>query len=179
MKSRYYEDLGRRSVLSARAVDESGEIARDPRQLTMKPEIDEDLTDEAYRSIAAFRAELRRFVRFSENAARDAGLTPQQHQLLIAIRGNAGNEPPTIGDVAEALQIKHHSAVGLVDRLVDAGLVRRTTSSVDSRRVHLVLEPAGRATLQSLAAIHRQEYRQLEEVLRGLVGRFEPPSSAS
>jgi DNA-binding MarR family transcriptional regulator len=81
--------------------------------------------------------------------------------------------------VAEALQIKHHSAVGLVDRLVDAGLVRRMTSNVDSRRVHLVLEPAGTAILQSLASIHRQEYRQLEDVLRGLVARFEQQSSTS
>src|SRR4051812_27899498 len=100
-------------------------------------------TDEDYRAIAAFRAALRRFLHFSEEAARSVGLTPQQHQLLLAIRGAASDEPPTVGQLAEALQLRHNSTVGLVDRLSQAGLVGRETSAVDSRRVHVSLTPEG------------------------------------
>src|SRR5215475_8060129 len=91
---------------------------------------EQPLSDDDYRALAAFRAGLRRFLRFSEDAARAAGLTPQQHQLLVAVRGHAGPEPPTIGELADALQIKHHSAVGLIDRMTEAGYVRRASSTV-------------------------------------------------
>jgi DNA-binding MarR family transcriptional regulator len=125
-------------------------------------------SDEDYRAIAAFRAGLRRFVRFSENAARAAGLSPQQHQILVAIRGHPGAEPPTIGDLAEALQIRHHSAVGLVDRMVHGGYVRREPSTVDSRRVHVVITPAGEDALRALTSAHRREHRQLQDLLHRL-----------
>jgi DNA-binding MarR family transcriptional regulator len=136
-------------------------------------EREQTLSDEDYRALAAFRAGLRRFLRFSEEAARAAGLTPQQHQLLVAVRGYAGPGPPTIGDLAEALQIKHHSAVGLVDRMVEGGYVRRAPSPVDNRRVHVVLTAEGEVMLRSLTAAHRREYRELEHVLRQLIERFE------
>ena len=134
---------------------------------------DAPLTNDDYQALAAFRAALRRFLHFSEEAARSAGLSPQQHQLLVAVRGHAGPEPPTIGEIAEALQIKHHSAVGLVDRMDKGGYIRRMSSTVDNRRVHVVITPEGEKVLRSLAAAHRQEYRELEDVLRQLTRRFD------
>jgi DNA-binding MarR family transcriptional regulator len=134
---------------------------------------EQPLSDDDYRALAAFRAGLRRFLHFSEEAARAAGLTPQQHQLLVAVRGHSGPEPPTIGEVADALQIKHHSAVGLIDRMTEAGYVQRAASTVDSRRVHVLITPAGEEVLHSLTAAHRLEYRQLADALRQLIDRFE------
>jgi len=139
---------------------------------------EQPLSDDDYRALAAFRSELRRFLHFSEDAARAAGLTPQQHQLLVAVRGHPGPEPPTIGEIADALQIKHHSAVGLIDRMTDAGLVQRAPSAIDNRRVHILITPAGEAVLSSLTAAHRQEYRQLADALRHLIDRFAPPDTS-
>jgi DNA-binding MarR family transcriptional regulator len=130
------------------------------------------LSDEDFQALAAFRAGLRRFHRFSEDAARQAGLTPKQHQLLVAVRGHAAAEPPTIGDLAEALQIKHHSAVELVNRVVHRGFAQREGSTVDNRRVHVRLTPAGENALRSLTAAHRQEYGSLESVLKQLTTRL-------
>jgi DNA-binding MarR family transcriptional regulator len=138
------------------------------RTVTEKP-----LTDQDFQALAAFRAALRQFVRFSEEAAREAGLTPQQHQALVAIRGHIGNEPPTVGELAEALQVKHHSAVGLVDRIVQRGFARREPSTVDNRRVHVVITPAGDEILRSLTSAHREEHRQLADVLRRLTEEYE------
>lgn len=135
--------------------------------------VERPFSDADYRAIAAFRAGLRRFMRFSEDAARAAGLSPQQHQLLVAIRGHTGIEPPTIGDLARALQVKHHSAVGLVDRMVQGGYVQRKGSTVDNRRVHVVITPAGEEVLRSLTAAHRQEYQHLHEVLKRLTAELE------
>jgi DNA-binding MarR family transcriptional regulator len=125
-------------------------------------------SDEDFRTLATFRAALRRFVHFSEEAARAAGLSPQQHQLLVAIRGHVGSEPPTIGELAEALQIRHNSTVELVNRMVERGLVRREPSTVDNRRVHVLITADGDAILRSLTSSHRQEHRQLAAVLRQL-----------
>lgn len=146
------------------------------REIEVESVEERPFSDEDYRAIAAFRAGLRRFVRFSEDAARAVGLSPQQHQLLVAIRGHVGPEPPTIGDLAEALQIRHHSAVGLVDRMVQGGYVRRETSTVDSRRVHVLITPEGEAVLRSLTAAHRREHRQLQELLQRLVVEAESAS---
>jgi DNA-binding MarR family transcriptional regulator len=137
------------------------------------------LSDDDYRALAAFRAGLRRFLRFSEDAARAAGLTPQQHQLLVAARGHAGPEPPTIGELADALQIKHHSTVGLIDRMTDAGYVQRAPSTADNRRVHILISPAGEAALASLTSAHRREYHQLADALRLLLETFESPGGPS
>ncbi len=87
-----------------------------------------------YRALARFRHALRVFQRFSEEAARAAGLTPAQHQLLLAIKGWATDAPPTIGEVADVLQLKHHSAVELVQRAVTAGLVATAADPADARR---------------------------------------------
>ena len=127
------------------------------------------LSDADYQAIAAFRAVLRRFLHFSEEAARGAGISPQQHQLLLAIRGYAGDgASPTIGELADALQIRHHSAVGLVDRLEAAGLVSRSTAEADARKVFVHLTPQGDEVLSGLTSAHRREHRELGAVLDAL-----------
>jgi DNA-binding MarR family transcriptional regulator len=117
------------------------------------------LSDAAYTALATFRYELRRFLRFSEQAARAAGLAPQQHQLLLALRGAPRGAPLAIGALAERLQVRHHTAVGLVDRMAARGLVRRTRAADDRRRVLVGLTARGAARLPRLSAMHREELR--------------------
>ena len=97
-----------------------------------------------YETLAAFRYALRQFLHFSDTAAEAVGLTPQQHQALLAIKGFPGRDRVTIGELAERLQIRHHSAVGLVDRLVTQKLVAREAAADDRRQVYVRLTPAGR-----------------------------------
>src|SRR3954469_20313263 len=106
------------------------------------------LADRDYRTLAEFRHALRVFLRFSEDAARREGLTPNQPQLLLAIRGFPEEGPPTIGDVAQQLQLQHHSVVELVDRAVAGGLVPRHTDPEDRRRQRLELTAAGSKKLE-------------------------------
>lgn len=124
-----------------------------------------------YRLLAEFRFLLRKFLAFSEEAARGAGLAPQQHQALLAIKGHNG--PMTIGDLAERLAIRHHSAVGLVDRLVDARLVIRDDDLSDRRRVALALSRKAETVLAKLTAAHRDELRRLAPVLRTILMEIE------
>jgi DNA-binding MarR family transcriptional regulator len=112
-----------------------------------------------YRSLASFRYEIRKFLAFSEQAAREAGIEPQQHQLLLAVRGLPEGTRPTIRAVAERLCVQHHTTVALVDKLEDRGLVERERSSVDRREVLLRLTAEGEDMLRSLSAIHRQQLR--------------------
>ena len=133
-----------------------------------------NLTPAHYRLLAEWRYALRRFLRFSENAARAAGLTPQQHQAMLAIKGFPGRPGLTIGELAEYLQIRHHSAVGLADRLVREQYARRIPDRGDRRRVHLALTARGEAVLARLTAAHREQLRRvgpqmnrLLEMLRG------------
>lgn len=114
-----------------------------------------------YRAMAEFRYQIRRFVRFSEHAAREAGLEPQQYQLMLAVKGLPDGEKPRIGDVAERLQIQHHSTVELVDRLSKRALVRRRRGENDRREVLLELTPKGERLLQELAIHHRSEIREM------------------
>jgi DNA-binding MarR family transcriptional regulator len=129
------------------------------------------LTDPDYRALARFRFALRVFLHFSETAARDAGVTPSQHQLLLAIRGFPG-DAPTISDMADSLQLRHHSTVELIDRAVEADLVERTTDADDRRRQRLALTRRGDRVLASLSTAHREELRrfreEMAEVLREL-----------
>jgi DNA-binding MarR family transcriptional regulator len=131
----------------------------------------EPLTDADYRVLARFRFALRVFLRFSENAARQAGLTPKQHQLLLVVRGFPDGAP-TISDVAEWLQLRHHSVVELVDRAAEADLLVRQTDEQDRRRQRLALTPKGVEVLGSLTATHKDELRrfrqEMAEVLREL-----------
>ncbi len=110
-----------------------------------------------YRALAEFRYQIRRFLRFSEDAARAAGLEPQQHQLLLAVKGLPEGKEPTIGELADRLQIRHHSVVELIDRLESRGLARRQRSSEDRRKVRVELTPDGERILESLTVEHRNE----------------------
>ena len=130
------------------------------------------MSDRDYRSLARFRHALRTFERFSETAAREAGLTPAQHQLLLAIRGHDGDGPPSVTEVAERLQLKLHSAGELVGRAAANGLVDRFVDPADGRRILLELTPDGEATLAGLSLLHRDELRrfryEMNDVLREL-----------
>lgn len=127
------------------------------------------LTVRDYESLAEFRHYIRRFLRFSERAARNAGLEPRQHQLLLALKGLAPSVRPRIGELAERLQIQHHSAVELVNRLEAAGFVRRHRGSQDRREVLLKLTSRGERVLQELSMHHRTELRsQGPELLAAL-----------
>lgn len=108
-----------------------------------------DATD--YQSLGEFRRAIRDFLAFSEESAREQGVTAQQHQALLAIRAHVGPEPMSIGELADSLLIKNHSAVGMVARLVERGLVQRRPSESDRRRVLLTLEPRGEETLQRIS----------------------------
>jgi DNA-binding MarR family transcriptional regulator len=126
------------------------------------------LSDLDYRTLASFRAALRRFLRFSEQAAAASGLSPRQYQALLALRGSAGHRLG-LGALAEELDIRHHSAVGLVDRLVALRLVRRHTGAGDRRRVEVSATPHGAAALRHLAAAHRAELAAMVPTLRALL----------
>ena len=123
-----------------------------------------------YESLAALRYALRRFMNFSQAASRASGLTPQQHQALLAIKGFPGRDFVSITELAERLQLRHHSTIGLVDRLARGGLLRRTPSVVDRRRVELRLTPRGERVIERLSATHLQELRQLGPELHRLIG---------
>jgi len=128
---------------------------------TMRPTADE-IGEKDYRALAEFRRLIRQFLATSEAIARTHGLTPQQHQLMLAIAGRPAETEPNIGYLADRLKIKHHSAVGLVDRLAEQGLVARQPSQTDRRRVLVGLTEAGSWLLKELSAIHRAELRVLE-----------------
>lgn len=122
--------------------------------------------------LAAFRYELRKFLHFSEQAAQTHDLTPQQYQALLAIEGFPDRERLTIGELAEQLQIAAHSAVGLVDRLENAGLAERKPGVDDRRRVYVNLTPHGLEILESLAAVHREELETAGPLLNRLITRI-------
>jgi DNA-binding MarR family transcriptional regulator len=119
------------------------------------------ITDADYRRLLEFRTGLRRFLRWSEEQAQSAGVSATQHQLLLAIRGHPGADGPTIGEVAEHLLLRHHSAVGLVDRAEAAGLVRRRQDRDDHRVVRLRLTAHGAETLRRLTAATLEELARL------------------
>ena len=120
---------------------------------------------EDYRALAEFRHQLRRFLHFSEQAARTAGLEPQQHQLLLALRGLPGGCTATVGVLAERLQIRHHSAVELIDRTAARGLVRRGSRAGDRRQVVVRLTRRADQILSRLSVSHRAELRAMGPAL--------------
>jgi len=128
-----------------------------------------DLTRGDFENLLAFRTSLRRFLHWSQTQARAAGLTPAQHQLLVAIKGHPGRQEPTIGDLAGYLLLRHHSAVELVDRAVAAGLVERRSDAEDGRVTRVGLTADGEARLNKLATAHLDELRNLAPVLDQLV----------
>lgn len=133
---------------------------------------DKALTNADYAALADFRHALRQFLAFSEGSAAALGLTPQQHQALLAIRG-AAPEQATVGFVAERLILKPHSATGLVDRLEALGLVTRRTSSEDRRQALLDLTDKAESLLAELSATHREEILRLRPMLTDLLARVD------
>lgn len=127
-----------------------------------------------YEALAMFRLALRRFSAFSEAAAASAGLMPQQHQALLVIKTLSAAGPPSIGDVAENLLIRHHSAVELVNRLVRMELVQRFRDSTDRRRVRVALTPLAEAKLAALSTVHLEELRSVRPMLMKLLKHFTP-----
>ncbi|BBZ12657.1 MarR family winged helix-turn-helix transcriptional regulator [Mycobacterium branderi] len=126
------------------------------------------LPDDVYARLLRLRTELRRFERWSAEQAQAAGLTPMQHQLLLAIRGHADRRGPTIGDVAEYLLLRHHSAGELIQRAAAAGLVARVRDSDDHRVIRLQLTDDGAERLEALTAMHAEE---VERLSIGQIGR--------
>jgi DNA-binding MarR family transcriptional regulator len=133
------------------------------------------LSDADYQALARFRYALRTFLRFSEDAARGAELTPSQHQLLLAMRGFPGPGQPSMADVAELLQLRLHSASELVDRAVANGLVSRGVDQADHRRVLLSLTPTGEAKLAALSVMHRDELRRFRREMNEVLQELERP----
>lgn len=131
------------------------------------------LSDRDYRSLARFRHALRRFQHFSESAARAAGLPPAQHQLLLAVRGHDGDGPPSLTDVAEALQLKVHSAGELAGRAAARGLLERWSDPDDARRTLLALTGVGEAKLAELSLQHRDELRRFRREMNDLLRELE------
>lgn len=125
------------------------------------------VSDDVYSRLLQIRTGLRRFERWSEDQARAAGLTPAQHQLLLAIRGHADRRGPTMSEAAEYLLVKHHSIVGLVDRADTAGLVYRVRDDDDQRIVRLRLTALGARRLEKLSALHSAELQRLAADLPG------------
>ncbi|SUX54376.1 MarR family winged helix-turn-helix transcriptional regulator [Chromobacterium vaccinii] len=119
-----------------------------------------------YEALSEFRYQLRRFLHFSENAARAEGLTPQQYLLLLHVRGVPGRDWATVGELAERLQIQHHGAVALLTRCEEQGLAARRKSEHDRRQVEVHLTAAGEGFLARLAARHEAELRSLRDVFR-------------
>jgi DNA-binding MarR family transcriptional regulator len=128
-----------------------------------------------YRTLAELRYQVRRFLRTREVAARAAGVEPQHYLLLLQIKGLEGARPATVGTLAERLQLRHHTVVALVDRLVTRGLVARQRTPSDRRQVVVKLRPAGEAVLKKLALYSIEELRTegpaLVVALTRLIGR--------
>ncbi len=127
------------------------------------------LLDEDYQRLLAFRSELRAFLRWSEQQADNAGLTPSLHQLLLVLRGHPAEPGPTVGQVAEELHIRHHSAVELAQRAETAGLICRVRDDADHRRLHLALTGTGRTRLEDLTREHLPRIGALAQTLERVV----------
>jgi DNA-binding MarR family transcriptional regulator len=130
---------------------------------------DDSLSKTDYESLAEFRYALRKFLGFSEAAASEYGVTPQQYQALLAIEGFPGRNWVTIGELAEQMRVAHHSAVGLVDRMEAMRLVKRTAAKEDRRRVRVALTAKGLKLLEKLYRVHRDELRSTGPQLAALL----------
>jgi DNA-binding MarR family transcriptional regulator len=125
----------------------------------------DDISMADYQALAEFRYQIRLFLRFSEQAARATGLVPQQYQFMLALKGLPNGRKATISELAERLQIKHHSTVELVDRLVEKDLIRRSRDDQDQRRVIIQLTPHGEQLLKKLSLLHRKELQSTGPIL--------------
>lgn len=150
--------------------------------MTANQPAQEGLSREQYAAIAAFRFQLRRFLAFSEAAALAAGVPTQQHQALLSVAGYMASEPPTVGVLAEQLLVAPHTAAELVSRMVEAGLLTKTRSTQDRRRMELALTPKAEVLLGELTAAHLEELRTMEPALIRALGRLSrspPPASSA
>jgi DNA-binding MarR family transcriptional regulator len=127
-----------------------------------------DLSDAQFKQLLVLRTGLRRFVHWSEEQSRIAGITPAQHQLLLAVRGHPGDAEPTIGELAGYLLLRPHSTSELIDRAVGAGLVTRTPDAANASIVRVALTPTGEGKLQRLSAAHLEELAELAPTMRTL-----------
>jgi DNA-binding MarR family transcriptional regulator len=124
-----------------------------------------DICEADYQALAEFRYHIRRFMHYSEQVARGAGIEPQQHQALLAIKGMPTGKKATIGELAERLQLQHHSTVELVDRLFERGLIERRRDEEDQRRVLVSLTTHGEETLEQLSTFTLAELRSTAPTL--------------
>lgn len=125
-----------------------------------------------YETLAAFRYALRKFLHFNEQAADNVGITPQQHQALLAIKGFPGRDSVTVSELAELLQLRHHSTVGLIDRLVKSKLVKRMASKEDGRQVWIRLTIKGEEILEKLSVLHQKQLKQISHEFDRLLERL-------
>ena len=132
----------------------------------MKTTPSRDLSLAAYRSLAEFRHQIRRFLRYSEDAARASGIEPQQHQVLLAIKGLPIGELPTVGELAGRIQLRHHTTVELINRMTDRGLVLREPGVEDKREVLIRLTEEGERILHALSVEHQTELKKTGPELR-------------
>jgi DNA-binding MarR family transcriptional regulator len=149
-------------------VDRSGRAGPWSNGLVAEPEDVEPtvaLTKQEFEALARFRFGIRRYLRFSEETVRRCGLTPQQYQLLLALKGFPEREWATVRELAERLQLRHHSVVELVDRAQGQGLVERAANPDDARSVRVLLTGEGERILGRLSALHREELRRLDATL--------------
>ncbi len=123
------------------------------------------LTKQDFEALARFRFGIRRYLRFSEETVRSHGLTPQHYQLLLALKGFPGREWATVRELAERLQLRHHSVVELVNRAQGQGLVQRAAHPEDARAVRVLLTGEGEQVLGRLSMLHREELRRLDQAL--------------
>ena len=142
-----------------------------PKESSLSNRSGRALSKADYEQLAAWRYSLRRFLRFSEEAASAAGVTPQQHQALLAIQGMPGRGDATMGELAERLQLRHHSAVELVDRLETAGLMKRSVSADDGRQVRLTVTAKGLRLLEKLTLAHREELKRVGPELAAVLSQ--------
>jgi DNA-binding MarR family transcriptional regulator len=131
------------------------------------------LTKANYEALAEFRWELRKFLAFSEAAATNAGLTPQQHQLMLSIKGAHDRDSLSIVEISDRLLLRHHTVVELVDRLSDLGMVQRNPDPTDGRKIQVTLTKSGNATIDKLSSIHVEELKNIRPTLRKLLRTFE------
>ena len=125
-----------------------------------------------FQALAEFRYNIRRFLRASEQILRPAGLKPQQYQLMLHIKGLPDDKQATIGEIAERLQIQHHSTVELADRMTTRGLIKRKRDGEDRRQVILELTPKGEKVLREMASLHRDELRNAGPALVGALRKI-------
>jgi DNA-binding MarR family transcriptional regulator len=139
-----------------------------------------ELTAASYQQLAEFRYRIRRFLHFSEEAARENGLEPQQHQLLLAVKGLPPGTHPTVKTLSDRMCLRHHSTVELINRLADRGAIVRRHSTEDRRQVFIELTPHGEHLLRQLSVLHFEELQNagptLVEAVGELLGRYSKPT---